>query len=238
MTQTDPKKNDIRLALRIGLTLIGLVALMVLALFVVSDDWGWTEAWLYLGLSILLSLTPRWIAARRHPGFLAERAKFIRAEGIKPWDRLLVFAIALPLPLATWITAALDRRFFWTSIPMAGWELAGLIGLLMAALLVSWAMVENAFYSSVVRVQQDRGQQVVQSGPYRFIRHPGYLAGAAASLSTALLLGSLWALLPAALCAALFILRTGLEDRTLQQELPGYGEYFRRVRFRLIPGIW
>jgi protein-S-isoprenylcysteine O-methyltransferase Ste14 len=234
----DTGKNPVRLVLRILFVLTGYVALMILALFVVSGDWEWIEAWLYLLLSLILSLVPRWIAARRHPGFLRERERFIRAEGIKPWDRVLVFAIAFPVPLLTWIVAALDRRFFWTIIPMAGWEMAGLAGFLLAALLAGWAMVENAFFSSVVRIQEDRGQRVVQTGPYRLIRHPGHLGGVISWISTALLLGSLWALIPAFLCVILYIIRTALEDRTLQQELPGYAEYARRIRFRLIPGIW
>jgi protein-S-isoprenylcysteine O-methyltransferase Ste14 len=236
--QTDVKKNAVRLAARIVPGLIGYVTLMVLSLFAVSGDWEWIEAWLYLGLSILLSLAPRWIAARRYPGFLHEREKFIQAEGIKKWDRVLVLLIALPVPLATWITSALDRRLFWTEIPMAGWELIGLTGFLIAAVVAGWSMVENAFFSSVVRIQEDRGQRVIQSGPYRFVRHPGYPGGIIASISTALLLGSIWALIPAFLCMILYILRAAVEDRSLQRELPGYPEYASRTRFRLFPGIW
>jgi protein-S-isoprenylcysteine O-methyltransferase Ste14 len=238
MTAQDTTQTDIRLNLRIILGTLLFSALMICALFPVSGDWGWVEAWVLILLAMTLSLLPRWIAARRHPGFLNERMKLLTAEGIKAWDRVLVAALLLPAPMAAWIVAALDRRFLWTvNFPVA-WEFVGVAGYLLAGFWAGWAMVENAFFSSVVRIQSDRGQTVLQTGPYRLIRHPGYVGGILGALSTPLLLGSLWAFFPALLIVALYLVRTALEDRTLQRELTGYAEYAQNTRFRLIPGIW
>jgi len=99
-------------------------------------------------------------------------------------------------------------------------------------------MVSNRFFSSVVRIQVDRGHQVVKTGPYRFIRHPAYTGGILAWLATPILLGTLWALLPAALISAGIAIRTALEDRTLRAELSGYQEYSQTTRYRLVPGVW
>lgn len=101
-----------------------------------------------------------------------------------------------------------------------------------------WAKWANRFFSSVVRIQTDRGQTVCKDGPYRFVRHPGYVGGLLFGMATPLALGSFWALIPAAVGAMLLIVRTYLEDRTLQEELPGYLEYTKEVRHRLLPRIW
>jgi protein-S-isoprenylcysteine O-methyltransferase Ste14 len=108
----------------------------------------------------------------------------------------------------------------------------------LSAALIAWAMRSNKFFSSVVRIQKDRGHVVVSSGPYRFVRHPGYTGISAFTLATPLILNSLWAFVPAVLTAAVSGLRTFLEDRTLHNELEGYPDYARKVRYRLVPGIW
>ena len=104
--------------------------------------------------------------------------------------------------------------------------------------LVVWATAENAWFSQIVRLQPERGQTVVSSGPYRFVRHPAYLGAILYEPVSCIILASWWAAIPAAICVLLLILRTFLEDRTLQAELPGYAEYVRKVRFRLLPGLW
>jgi protein-S-isoprenylcysteine O-methyltransferase Ste14 len=108
----------------------------------------------------------------------------------------------------------------------------------LGGLFAQWAAMENAFFSAVVRIQEDRGQTVVTTGPYRYIRHPGYAGGLVFYLSVPIALGSLWALLPVLATLALTLLRTSLEDRTLLLKLKGYPEYASRTRWRLIPGIW
>ena len=101
-----------------------------------------------------------------------------------------------------------------------------------------WAMTTNAFFSTAVRIQSDRGHTVCRSGPYRFVRHPGYVGAILMSLGTPLLLGSAWALIPAAAAMVLMVLRTHLEDDTLRAELPGYEDYAHDVRYRLVPRLW
>ena len=105
----------------------------------------------------------------------------------------------------------------------------------LAAALIAWAMRSNTFFSSIVRIQKDRGHVVVTSGPYRLIRHPGCAGMSAFTLATPLILNSRWAFAPA---AAITVLRTALEDRTLHKELDGYADYARRVRHRLLPAVW
>jgi protein-S-isoprenylcysteine O-methyltransferase Ste14 len=101
-----------------------------------------------------------------------------------------------------------------------------------------WAMSANRFFSPLVRIQQERGHRVADSGPYRIIRHPGYLGAIGFSIGVPLLLGSLWALIPGLMSAGLYVLRTNLEDNTLASELPGYRKYLEQVRCRLLPGVW
>ncbi len=106
------------------------------------------------------------------------------------------------------------------------------------AALFSWSMVVNPFFEKTVRIQTDRGHRVIDTGPYAFVRHPGYLGFVGWTLSAPLLLASAWAFVPAVLSVVGIVVRTALEDRTLQAELPGYPEYAARVRSRLIPGVW
>ena len=122
-------------------------------------------------------------------------------------------------------------------MPLA-WSMAGMAACFGASVLVAWAMVTNRFFSAVIRIQSDRGQTVVDSGPYAYLRHPGYTGAMAFTMATPLALGSYNALIPAALTSAVLVLRTALEDRTLHTELAGYPDYARRVQSRLIPGLW
>jgi protein-S-isoprenylcysteine O-methyltransferase Ste14 len=128
-------------------------------------------------------------------------------------------------------------RFRWSHVPF-GLNLLGFAGLVLAMLLVFWVMRENTFASSVVRIQTDRGHRVCSTGPYAYARHPMYVGVILSIISFPLALGSLFALIPAVIIVGLFIMRAALEDKTLQEELPGYKEYAQKVRFRLIPGVW
>jgi protein-S-isoprenylcysteine O-methyltransferase Ste14 len=138
----------------------------------------------------------------------------------------------------TWIVAGLDLRFGWSPrLPLAV-QIAALALVIVGFLLGTWAMAVNRFFSAIVRIQEDRGHTVVTAGPYRYVRHPSYTGGILASLATALALSSLWALIPGGAVALVTIVRTALEDRTLQEELAGYKDYAQKVRYRLVPGIW
>ena len=136
------------------------------------------------------------------------------------------------------ILAPVDAvRFRWSRVPL-GFQGLALLVMLAAWGLIIWAFRENAFLAEYVRIQEERGHTVCTTGPYRIVRHPMYVGVIVTILGVPVLLGSLYALIPAALIAALFILRTALEDRTLQKELPGYAEYALTVRWKLVPRIW
>jgi len=203
-------------------------------LFLGSGRPGWVWAWLYLGYSILQILVNFLVMRRTNPELIAERAE--GSERTQSWDRTIA-VISVPLGLAIFIIAALDERWAWSTVPL--WvNLVGAFLLIFGSSLSSWAMLTNAYFSTAIRIQQDRGHTVVTEGPYRIIRHPGYLGWAVAGLSMALLFGSLWALIPAGLILGPMIVRTAIEDRTLQEELEGYREYAQQVRYRLVPGVW
>ena len=210
------------------------LAVPAVCLFGSAGRLDWRNAWVLLGLNLAASVAASALVAR-HPDLLDER-KNVKAG--KDWDKPIVAMVVLVGPIATWITAGLDTRFHWSSGMPPAAILAGVAAAILSAALIAWAMYSNRFFSSVVRIQRDRGHVVVSSGPYGFVRHPGYTGMAAFTLATPLILNSRWALVPAALTAALTVLRTALEDRTLQQELDGYRDYARRVKYRLAPPVW
>ncbi len=136
------------------------------------------------------------------------------------------------------LIAGLNLRFGWTQAPGIAWNIVGAVVFASALGLFSWAMITNAFFSTAVRIQNDRGQTVFQSGPYHIVRHPGYTGAILQSLGIPILLASWWALVPGVIAAVFILMRTYLEDRTLKTELPDYQEYARNIRFRIIPGLW
>lgn len=203
----------------------------------ISGRWGWWEAWVYAIVCILGFAISRALAGRRHPGLLAERGRMLRHEDAKPWDKVLAPLVGLGGALLP-LVAGLDARFGWLagfSLPV---KLAALILIIGGYALSSYALVENAFFSGMVRIQTDRGHRLISSGPYRWLRHPGYAGALLAYVATPLFLDSAWTFLPAALLAVALVIRTRLEDRTLQAELDGYRAYAGRVRYRLLPGVW
>ena len=215
-----------------------LLLLVCILLFVAAGSIDWPMGWAYVLVSLASTALSRFVALRRHPDLAAERAGSLRAEGVKSWDKALMPWVALYGPFIQVIVCGLNRRFGWTpAIPLL-WQVIALVVLALSLLLATWAMASNPFFSAVMRIQKDRGHTVVSSGPYRFVRHPGYVGGIVANAAGPLALGSVWALIPGTLTSILMIIRTALEDRTLQEELEGYKEYARRVRYRLVPGIW
>jgi len=152
-------------------------------------------------------------------------------------DRQIRWAM-LPFMLGYWVVAGLDVRWHGSEIIPPGLQILGLAGMAGFLGLALWALTQNRFFSPVVRVQTERGHHLITSGPYRFIRHPGYLGGAGSALCGAIALGSWWALLPAAGVAGVLLRRIRLEDQFLHRELAGYQDYARKVRYRIFPGIW
>ena len=212
------------------------VLLLAAILFLSSGRLDWVWAWVYQASFVAGVGIFGILLYRKNPELIAERAEI--REGTKRWDRVLTFFYGILASVFLQLVAGLDKRFGWSpSLPVAA-HLAGLALSLMGHALASWAMLENAYFAGTVRIQAERGHTVCTSGPYRIMRHPGYTGSLAFELATPIMLGSLWALLPGALTAVLLVVRTVLEDKELQIDLEGYGEYARRVRFRLIPGIW
>lgn len=212
--------------------------LIPLVLFIAAGRVDWWQAWMYTILTVVVSLVSRYILFLKHPDLIAERARFTQAEGVKEWDKRIVILIAIVGPLAFMITAGLDKRFGWSAEVALPVQLGALVVFLLGYAFSTWALIVNKYFSSVVRIQTERGHTVVTSGPYRLVRHPGYSGGLVAWLVSPLLLGALWSFIPVALVTLLYIVRTALEDRTLQAELPGYKDYAERVRYRLLPGVW
>jgi protein-S-isoprenylcysteine O-methyltransferase Ste14 len=203
----------------------------------ISWDWSWWQAWVFGLLSVCGFAVSRALAGRRHPDLLAERAKFLRHADAKPWDKVLAPLVGLGGGLIP-LVAGLEARFGSSSGFGLGTELVSLVLILAGYVFSSWALMENRFFSGMVRIQKERGHQVVSSGPYRWVRHPGYAGALLTYLFTPILLDSYWAYIPVALLTVVLVIRTSLEDRTLQQELPGYADYAQRTRDRLLPGIW
>jgi protein-S-isoprenylcysteine O-methyltransferase Ste14 len=205
-------------------------------LFWSSGDWTWGWGWAVVAVYTL------WVGANaillipRHPELLAERAQR-SIEGMKSWDKTLTGLIGI-LTLVKYILAGFDFRNGW-SAPIPAW--VHVVALLISAFgyaLGTWAMTENAYFSLIVRYQEDRGHQVCSTGPYKFVRHPAYIGTILFELMIPLVLGSWWTLIPGGLTAVLTVMRTSKEDKMLQEELPGYSAFARETRFRLVPGIW
>ncbi|MCG6857784.1 MAG: isoprenylcysteine carboxylmethyltransferase family protein, partial [Salaquimonas sp.] len=212
--------------------------LIPLILLVCGGDIGWWQAWLYSPLIVAAGIGGRVWAEQRHPGMTAERQNVESFRNAKAWDKVLAPLMAVSIAYPVVIVAGLDHRYGWSpQFPL--WLV--LIGFALVALgyaFAAWALAENRFFYSVVRIQTDRGHVVCDSGPYRVVRHPGYAGNILALFGIVLALGSLWTLVPVALASIISILRTALEDRTLQEELSGYRDYAHHVRYRLIPGIY
>ena len=211
------------------------VLLMGSVLFLSAGRLDWPAAWIFLGSYVLVILTLGVWVIRKYPDVVNERGKI--AHNAKSWDKILMTIYTVML-LALFAVAGLDAgRFGWSTMPIA-LQVAGYVALLLGMAVTYWAMATNPFLSTIVRIQDDRGHYVVTSGPYRYVRHPMYAMMFFMWPGIALELGSWWALLPAAVIVIVFVIRTALEDRTLQAELPGYTEYTQHTRYRLVPGVW
>ncbi len=220
---------------------IGLVVVYLfipLVLFVCGGDFSWWQAWVFSLLIVAAGVGGRILAEQRHPGLLAERQNIGNIQEAKTWDKVLAPLMALSVGFPLVIVAGLDHRFGWSPVFPLWLIVLGIFLIAVGYALAVWALVENRFFSGVVRIQTDRGHVVCDSGPYRIVRHPGYAGNILALPGVVLALGSLWTLIPAAVALVIAVIRTALEDRTLQEELPGYQEYARRVRYRLFPGIY
>ncbi|RPH59270.1 MAG: isoprenylcysteine carboxylmethyltransferase family protein [Chloroflexi bacterium] len=205
-------------------------------LFIAAGRINWPLGWLFVAAWSLLKLVFIVLLRLRHPDLVVERAT--RHENAQPYERWILPAYFV-LAFGTIVVAALDGgRLRWSGDMPVALVIISYVIYLFGNLLAAWAVEANAFFSSESRLQTDRQQTVTRSGPYRLVRHPGYLAAVILWPATGPMLESWWAVLPGLLAALMMFIRTVYEDRMLQAELPGYQEYARQVRYRLFPGIW
>jgi protein-S-isoprenylcysteine O-methyltransferase Ste14 len=211
------------------------VVMLAMMLFLAAGTANWIAGW------AMIIVTAGWVVATaivvmpRYPALLAERVG--PKKGAKTWDTALLGLYGVAM-MIMWIVAGLDMRYGWSSGigPVA--QIGALLIVIAGYGLVVWATGVNAFFSQVVRIQSERGHTVISSGPYRYVRHPAYVGMILVVMGAPIMLGSWWALIPGVISAALTIIRTALEDKTLQAELPGYVEYSEHTRYRLMPGVW
>ncbi|QCU90040.1 methyltransferase family protein [Thiomicrorhabdus sediminis] len=218
---------------------LALVYLLIpLILFICAGDIDWWQAWIYTLLIVVVGMGGRILANRRHPGLTAERQDLEIIQSAKSWDKVLAPLMALSISYPMMIVAGLDHRFHWSAEFSLELNAVGFTLIAFGYVFSAWSLLVNRFFYSVVSVRTERGHKLCDSGPYRLVRHPGYAGNIVAVFGIVMALDSLWALIPAIVALFITVIRTGLEDRTLQQELPGYREYSQRVRYRLMPGIY
>lgn len=203
-------------------------------LFGPAGTFHWWNGWVFLAFTLVLSILMSNLY-NKYPELPGERKK--AAKLAKPWDKALTAAIGLALPVSL-LLSGFDKRWGWTgSLPLAVC-LAALGVMVASSALTYWAISSNPFFSSYARIQEDRGQVVVSTGPYTILRHPGYAGAVFYNLAIPVMLGSKIALWAGILFCLLIVLRARLEDLMLQEGLKGYREYAQKVRYKLLPFIW
>jgi protein-S-isoprenylcysteine O-methyltransferase Ste14 len=214
---------------------IGSPLLLVALVFVPAGRIDWIPGWIFIAVLVGALGFSALLMTRLNPVIFRARSRF--QPGTKTWD-LVLLAVLLPAMVAEIPVATLDAgRMRWSDVPL--WVvLLGYVLLLGSIAVTAWAQAVNPYFEPGVRIQEERAQQVISSGPYKFVRHPGYSAAIVMFIAMPLALASWWALLPAALASALLIVRTRLEDGLLRAELSGYADYASRTRYRLMPGLW
>jgi len=221
-------KDILRRSIQVGLLMV--ITSVTLLLF--SGNFKWIWAWVYIGIGVLILIVNSFMLPKE---VMAERGK--KKPDINKTDKLIISLNIIPT-IGLIVIAGLDNRFLWTKEVSWASHIIGIILMFLGHFLFSWSMLANKYFSTVVRIQYDRDHTVSGSGPYQHIRHPGYVGYIIFTIATPLILGSFWALLPAALTSILLIIRTYYEDKTLIKELDGYKRYTKRVKYRLVPGIW
>jgi protein-S-isoprenylcysteine O-methyltransferase Ste14 len=203
----------------------------------ISWRWNWWEAWVFAIISISGFVISRYLAGRRHPELLVERGQYLQNTNPEPWDKYLS-------PISAWggipilIVAGLNMRLGSSTHFGSAIKTITIFLMLCGYALGSYALIVNHYFSGMVRIQSERGHHVINIGPYRWVRHPGYAGAMITYLSMPFLLDSWWALIPVLFLLIIIFLRTYLEDQFLQEKLPGYTDYSQQVPYRLIPWVW
>jgi protein-S-isoprenylcysteine O-methyltransferase Ste14 len=215
--------------------LIWVVAMGAL-LFGPAGTLHWPAAWLFLGTIAVLGVAGGLWLAKTDPALLAERMRPMMQRGQPAADKK--FMLAFGFAALVWFLAiGLDVRFHGVRVPMA-LQALGWMMMLLSTGFILWVMRENSFAAPVIKLQTERGHRVVSTGPYAWVRHPMYSGTVLFFIGAPLLLGSWWGVAMSPLFIVLFAIRAGIEERALIAGLPGYADYTRQVRYRLVPGLW
>ncbi len=230
VTEPRPMSRGGKIAYAIGLPL-GLIMLVFLPI----GRLDWVPGWVFIGFLFVTYGIAASVLLRVNPAIFRARNRF--QPGTQRWDLILLSlmlpAMVIEIPLATLDAGRMHWSVVSPAIVVLGYALLG-GGIAFGG----WAQAVNRFFEPGVRLQRERGQHVITDGPYRFVRHPGYVSALMVFVGLALALASWWALIPAAWASALLIVRTRWEDALLHAELAGYADYARRTRYRLLPGVW
>jgi len=236
---TESNKMDTAALWRVVIIRFMITTVMMLGvLFLSAGRFDWWEGWVYGVSTAAFIIIGRSLLLLKDPDIIRERMEAGAKDDAKPWDKKIVPFIAVYGPMIVWVVAGLDKRFGWSPDTSNTIQIAAFVIYLVGSLFATWATFANRFFSSHVRIQTDRGHEVADQGPYSVVRHPGYAGGVLGWIAIPFFFGSYWAAIPCLVIIIGYGIRTSLEDRTLQEELPGYREYAGRVRYRLLPGIW
>jgi protein-S-isoprenylcysteine O-methyltransferase Ste14 len=220
-----------------GLQLVGAAVVFLGLVLWLSGDWRWVEGWIFGGWWVSFDAAVLWWLRYRDPALFAERMRMPGSGGESRSDLAILIGIKVCF-LAFIVVPPLDARFGWTPRPPLWCEVCGGILLLGGSLPFFRAFTDNTFASQLVRIQTGRGQHVVDTGVYGFVRHPMYLGASLVFVGGALLLGSISGLLLSLVMAGLFVVRIFGEEKLLARDLEGYKQYLQKVRYRLVPHVW
>jgi len=227
-----PEITSLRIAVKLTIQFL----VMATAFFGSAGTFLWPEAWLYLALQFNFSTFTMFWMKKHDPELLRERMTFLKPHA-HGWDRAFILGGAVVF-IPFLILPGLDAvRYGWSAVPPPVKGVA-FLGIMVALAVYFWVIRENRYLTGVIEVQRERGHRVVDTGPYRYVRHPMYSGAIMMLFSLPLALGSLWALLLSSLLTIMLLLRTRNEDRLLHAELEGYPDYAKRTRYRIIPGVW
>lgn len=231
------QKKSLTITPSIIIQLIIVLLIFPLLPILITWRWDWWQAWVYYILLVLSFIISRYLARKRHPDILQERAEYMEHKDTQTWDKLLSPLTAFSGVFIV-LVAGLDKQFNWSSEFGLSLNVIGIALIIMGYVLASYALITNRFFSGTVRLQRERGHHVTSDGPYRWMRHPGYCGSLLAHLGTPLLLDSPWAFLPVVFAILILVIRTKLEDQFLQDNLDGYRDYAKQVYYKLIPRVW
>ena len=236
MAEADKNTSFPSTMLKVLVGLIVAVMVVVFAWYILvnASRFGWTLGWIYVCMLVAISTINLACLLRWNPELIDRRMRF--GKGTKNWDKVWLVLLVVGV-IGIYVVVDIDPPDECSNTPAGAW-LLGFVIFFLGWTLVIWSMVVNPFFEKTVRIQTDQGHRVIDTGPYTYVRHPGYVGILGWIISTPLLLASTWAFIPALITVLLFVVRTALEDRMLRDELPGYTEYTNRVRYRLIPGVW